>query len=133
MMIPEVFLAAAAPADATQPGQAQSPVATETMPSVPVATEVATEADSDAAADPVVGIVGCPAELPVPESGHAMRPPPDPGPPHPGRDGGRAGPAVTAESMKRRRAPGGGAVALGLTQQCYHSGLILSSAVAPGH
>jgi superfamily II DNA/RNA helicase len=54
----EVFHAAAAPADASQPGQAQSPVATETRP---VATEVAKEAD--AAADPVVGIVGYPAEL----------------------------------------------------------------------
>ena len=62
MMIPEVFHAAAVPADATQPGQAQSPVATETRPvATEVTTEVATEAD--AAADPVVGIVGCPAEL----------------------------------------------------------------------
>jgi hypothetical protein len=53
----EVLYAAAAPADASQPGQAQSPVATETRP---VATEVAAEVakEADAAADPVVGIVG---------------------------------------------------------------------------
>ena len=58
----EVLHAAAAPADASQPGQAQSPVATETRP---VATEVAAEVakEADAAADPVVGIVGYPAEL----------------------------------------------------------------------